>query len=686
MLRGMSLPRIEVCDPSSEGNDLRSGLRERELFVVRRDVEDFYRPSEAVAIVLAGDAEGSLAALAHMRGQAPVTKIPVILVGHPDAETFGEAQALLLGAHAFFKRPVDLDALASRIKGLIDISRDIAIQTGQSKPITTFVGTVTGRERTMQLASGVEPLPAYVGAPMLEAPADVGVSPAHIARGPVADLSPRLRSLLEAADKRVFPDGPRLEITFPASDESPDDLVPADLLDHVVNSLDMPEEDALESLTFVGSSPVMISEGTLKSVNTRNRASQSPTDAESNALEYGSSPSRSSDSVGADRRMRHAVPELRAVLPLRKTGAEVQSEVDSSLFRDKQTSSLPSEGSFGDVGLMPLILRLSDERASGVLRVNANDAGELRLLFENGALRALGTHAAVRVVEAMRVAKMWDEAVGTEEECMASLKRRVASNLLSSFELEKSLTRARFEAWCEIVTSTGGEYSWGTLTPRDADLAAQPRRPFSSDVLTLLVDAARRKLSTARVLELLGEAIVRIAGDRARQKSVFQTLPIEVEAWLYDNTPRSLSVLLAEAPAEEGIAGIVYALSVAGILELEAEPTLDIRNDDAKQRVNEMLERAKELAEDGDYFALLALSRNATTREVREAFEERSRVFRALPLADLGLYRHEATRESLLYILQDAYEVLSNESVRADYASSLFGESVPANSTSLPSE
>lgn len=685
MLRGMSLPRIEVCDPSSEGNDLRSGLRERELFVVRRDVEDFYRPSEAVAIVLAGDAEGALAALAHMRGQGPVTKIPVILVGHPDAETFGEAQALLLGAHAYFKRPVDLDALASRIKGLLDISRDIAIQTGQIKPITTFVGTVTGRERTQQL-SGVEPLPAYVGAAMLEGSAELGVSPVQVARGPVADLSPRLRSLLEEADKRVFPDGPRLEVTFPASDESPDDLVPADLLDHVVNSLDMPEEDALESLTFVGPSPVMISEGTAKSVNTRNRASQFPTDAESNALEFGSSPSRAGESVGSERRMRHAVPELRSVLPLRKTGAEVQSEVDSSLFRDKQTSSLPSEGSFGDVGLMPLILRLSDERASGVLRVNANDAGEIRLLMESGSLRAIGTHAAVRVVESMRVARMWDEAVGTEKECMASLKRRVASNMLSSFELEKSLTRARFEAWCEIVTSTGGEYSWGALTARDADLAAQPRRPFSSDVVTLLVDASRRKLSTARVLELLGDAIVRIAGDRARQKSVFQTLPIEVEAWLYENTPRSLSVLLTEAPAEEGIAGIVYALSVAGVLELEAEPTLDIRNDDAKQRVNEMLERAKELAEDGDYFALLALPRNATTREVREAFEERSRVFRALPLADLGLYRHEATRESLLYILQDAYEVLSNESVRADYASSLFGESDPANATSLPSE
>ncbi|MBK8172065.1 MAG: hypothetical protein IPK60_17210 [Sandaracinaceae bacterium] len=670
----MSLPRVEVCDPSLEGDEIRSGLRQHEFHIVRRDVEDFFRSSVAVAIVLAGDAEGALAALAHMRGEEPLTRIPVVLVGHPEGDSFGEQQALLLGAHAYFKRPVDIAALAACIKAMLDGSHAIAIAPTSSRPVTTFVGTITGRELTLQLA-GSEPPPPYAGAAVAQAGAleDSGLAPAP--RGPIADLSPRLRALFEEADRRVFPSSAPLDITFPASDESPDDLVPAELLDHVVNALDMPEEDALESLTFVGSSPVMSSEVTSGKSSATKRRSQFPTDAESRAPDFGSLPPRvetDGAAVARERRVRRAVPDLRGVLPQRRTSESV-SEVDSSLFRDAQTSSLPSEGSFTDAGLVPIVLRLIDERANGVLAIAAAGEFEVRLLFEAGSIRAMSAGVAMHVIETLRNERGWDEAVADEGEALAALKRRVQAKLFSSFDLEKRIARSRFLIFCDALFAQGGSFTWGSVSARDADLAAQTRKPFAIAPLALVLEASRRKLTNARAISLLGHGTVRIQHDNPRARSVLALLPAEIDTWLSENTPRPLDLLLAESPQEEGVAGILYLLSLVDALSVEREVSVELSSEDARARVNEILLRAKELADDGDYFALLGISRDVTAREVAGAYEERARTFRALPLADLGLLRHESARDLMLDALRDAYDVLANDSVRIDYANALFG-------------
>lgn len=676
----MSLPRIEVCDPTEEGNEIRSALREQALHVVRRDVEDFYRPSEAVAIVLAAEAEGALAVLKHLRANAAMTRIPVVLLGQPTDEPFDEDAARALGAHAQFSRPVNVKALWERIRVLLDVSREVPKSDAAGPPVTTFVGTLSGRERTMAL-QGTDAGPAYVGGAGMSTEQRLRSFPLKPV-GPVADISPRLQALFEEADVRVFPEGPRLGITFAESDDSPDDLVPADLLDQVVNVLDMPEDDGLELMTFVGPMPAMTTEprstdGQAQSRATKNRLSQLQTDQDAQQPEFVSDARGSRQDIEVppkERSVRRAVPDLRDVIPMKRRNSESPSEVSpSSAWRDIRTASIPTNGTYSRFGLASVFLRVVEERATGVLVLSAEGVPEIRLSFEQGVVRAMRTNVGQRVAESLRQDRMWTTPVLEEQATLALLGKRVATKQLTTFDLERRLARARVRAIGDAIVAPSGAYSWGPLGTRDADLVQDARRPFATAILVVVADVLRDRVSNRDAAAHLTSGTVRLLRDKARASSVFQFLPPELESWLLSEGPRSLDVLLEDAPSEEGVAGALVFLAETGFLEIDEEASVELSHEEAKTRVAALLKQGEALADDGDYFALLGLSRDATTREVHDAYEQRVRMWNALPLSDLGLLHVDGVRRFVLDAVRDAFVVLSDESVRHDYANSLFG-------------
>jgi hypothetical protein len=215
-------------------------------------------------------------------------------------------------------------------------------------------------------------------------------------------------------------------------------------------------------------------------------------------------------------------------------------------------------------------------------------------------------------------------------------------------------------------------------------LAGEPSVFGGSTGAEVFVEIVRRIVPQAEAVERLGGVGSRLGdGPEARLLGECALGPAELEH-IQNAAGRSLRDLLESAP-EGDLATVVFALAQLGVVEVlravgpDASSEDDVSAADVAaldaEAIRERVRARLQLVEDGDYFALLGVTRNATGYEVRRAFLELRRAFdpsRVLTpeVADLA----EEVR-TITVVLEEAYEVLKDAARRERYRRAI--ETVP---------
>lgn len=192
----------------------------------------------------------------------------------------------------------------------------------------------------------------------------------------------------------------------------------------------------------------------------------------------------------------------------------------------------------------------------------------------------------------------------------------------------------------------------------------------------IFVELVRRTVSPEEALEQLGGAESRVA-DGPNQGLLGECALGPHELDLVGRARGGMIAdLLARAPDGE-IASVLHALALLGIVEIV--PAIGgprARDREAADRevaaLDEEALRARiraraELVEEGDYFAILGVTREATSYEVKRAFVELRRTFEPSRVLTPRLLDLEEDVRKIVIVLEEAYEILRDGARRERY-------------------
>jgi hypothetical protein len=215
-------------------------------------------------------------------------------------------------------------------------------------------------------------------------------------------------------------------------------------------------------------------------------------------------------------------------------------------------------------------------------------------------------------------------------------------------------------------------------------LAGEPGVFGGATGAEVFVEIVRRIVPHAEAIERLGGVGSRIAdGPEARLLGECSFGPVELDQ-IHSAKGRALREVLDDAP-DTDLPTLLYALALLGVIEVlpavgdgaEAPDAVDaaqvaaIDADAVRERVRARLQ----LVEDGDYFALLGVTRNATGYEVRRAFLELRRAFEPSRVLTPEVADLAGDVRKITEVLEEAYEILKDAARRERYRRAI--EAVP---------
>lgn len=211
-----------------------------------------------------------------------------------------------------------------------------------------------------------------------------------------------------------------------------------------------------------------------------------------------------------------------------------------------------------------------------------------------------------------------------------------------------------------------------------ARLSAEPAVFGGATGAEVLVEVVRRIVAPEIAMDHLGGPRVRFThGAMARLLSEC-ALPTNESQMVERATGLTLEEILKQASSAD-FAAALYVLTELGVLETMAprpESARDPRQvpardglDDAAVRSRIALRRA--LVDEGDYFALLGISREATGYEVRHAYLDLRREFEPSRLLTASTAELREDVDLVLEVIDEAYEILRDAARRDRYRRAL---------------
>jgi hypothetical protein len=583
-------------------------------------------------------------------------------------------------------------------------------------------------ERTVQLPdTGVDPLRELdeVSDHGTPAPGE-SVAPASTSLRTVAAISERLRALLDAADRRAFPGRPPIDLSLPGMDVPAAELVPNEILDHGELSLDaLVDEDPMESLA---SAPVLpapapvpdvaapaagadaepdvapvrkTSPGTPTSLSRRPGAREtippqgsagSPLERHDSArphergeVELEAEPPSEAElqhqqSEAAQKAGTTGVHEARvrppSVLPSAPRAAPPEAradwpEEDSVLGRASPDGG--RRGTLGDGGAMRLLLRVAELRLDARVAITPSPGDTVGMTFAAGELVQLDGPVASRAVDILsrRGARL---SPGDETSSRRVLEQATEAGEISALERDRAMRQARERLLGELVGAKKASFTLSRLEPRDLPARTSP---IGATIRAAIVEAARRSIDAPRAAAILGGAnVVLRRGPAFDALAEAAVVAPEIAALLGRRDGGSLDRLLAEAPDEPGLLGLVCALVAADALRAAPAPAPEIPIGERARGARRLIEDAARAGEDGDYFAILGVAPDAGDRDVERAYETRRDQLASIAIDELGLeplslQALDEARRRAIEALDEAFRVLSEPRWRMAYASAL---------------
>jgi hypothetical protein len=216
-------------------------------------------------------------------------------------------------------------------------------------------------------------------------------------------------------------------------------------------------------------------------------------------------------------------------------------------------------------------------------------------------------------------------------------------------------------------------------------LAAEPAVFGGATGAEVLVEVIQRAIPPTQALAYLGSETARLVPGNASALLTECALSSRLTELVKRAEQVDLGALLAEARDEPMLPCVLYALTVLEVLEVREAPRRPakepkLREAEAPDQLDDEALRAKVLArralvDEGDYFALLGVPRQATGYDIRRSYTELRRQFdpgQVLRPNTLDLQEDIGT---ILEVLDEAYEILRDQARRERYRRAI--ESIP---------
>jgi hypothetical protein len=238
-----------------------------------------------------------------------------------------------------------------------------------------------------------------------------------------------------------------------------------------------------------------------------------------------------------------------------------------------------------------------------------------------------------------------------------------------------SVLRAHAEWIATSVLRLGGGTAQLEAEP-PGRLRTEPSVFGASTGAEIFIELVRRAVSPHEAIEALGGEGSRI-GDGPMQALLPECAlpPAELEL-VTRSRAGTLGELLARSPEAE-IATVVHGLALLGVLDVvpAADAARAPDRSGAQLEANALDEEAirarirarLELVDEGDYFSVLGVSRDATSYEVRRAFVELRRAFEPSRILSPRLADLADDVRKIVVVLEEAYEILRDGARRERY-------------------
>ncbi len=456
-------------------------------------------------------------------------------------------------------------------------------------------------------------------------------------------LSPRIAKLLADADRRLFPNEPALELSFPAGDEPPDALVPDELLAESGTPLEPREADPLEAFTFVGTPDLLdTASGSVSGVR---------------------------DDEGSFELTPHTVVERASKPPSARQSDRPGSTRSSEPPSTTGAVDITRAGTVPAGGALRMVFELVQRRRPCRILLEVAGGPDVEIHFEGDAVLGVrGPRAQRALAELVRAGRLNDPlpaAADRDREAVAAeaLDDAVNEGRIAAFERDRALRLAAHSLIGDALLASEARY-----TVNAAESGSREASPVTGTLTAVAVEEARRRLDPATALSWLsvgrrhGLALERSFASRARDLG----LEPEVAALFLRSAGRPLAELL-EAPPLAGMPGALFAVVSADLVRLEAPPKAEADTAPSSAALEEAIERAHAVATEGSYQAILGVSARASARELESARQECLAAMQG-DLEQVGLERLAPARALAIDAIEEAYEVLTHPRWRQLYA------------------
>ena len=725
-----------VSDPSAEAERISGTLRSHgytvvdvplSMLVARVAVQ---RPR---VILLDADGDGALASVARMRELPDSESIDVVFLGRAGAALADAEDALAHEGSGFFARPIDVPALLRKIEALTGRPSPAATAASPAPPASPALRPSAPPSPhhslpppSMRHDAPATVLPRALGSlPRIAPPPpslpSLGADPGK--RGIQAQVSNELEQLLADAEQRASGQMAH-ESVFPSPDEELEAVLPADVLASLDEPIDAGDADDgsehavaahAKGTTSSGGSRLTTGLGQQRPSGPPRPGTDPPGGAKTHSgTHVGSTtgaraftdfqaagPTRGESLAAIDR------PRLGTLPPSTTYTAPPQFERPRMLSARSESPELPMPRSSGPVeamalglGLgpavpMPSVLAPGDaaralahaitSRATGALCFESQD-GMRRAVLREGDLVTAASGVDSETLLAFLVGR-GDLARDQVEKLVGRLPpfgRHAGAALVAHGHLRQDQLWPVLRAHAEWVLGRAIQLPTGTATlepEAPGRLRAEPSVFGGSTGAEIFVEVVRRVVSPDEATNKLGGSSTHIGDGRNARLLGESGLDSGLADRLTASRGTSIQALLGRSP-EGDIAAVLYALNLLGVFEMirggserhlptsASDPAVDALDEEAvRARVHARLQ----LVEEGDYFSLLGISRDATGYEVRRAFLELRRTFEPSRILTPQIADLSQDIRKIAVVLDEAYEILRDQARRERYRRAIDG-------------
>ena len=666
---------VFVSDPTAEAERVAQAMRAAGYTVV--DVPLSMLVARVAVqhprvILVDADGEGALDVIARMRELPDAEDIHVLLLAMPGGAVGSEEEALAHEASGLFVRPVDVPELVSRVSALAGHEPSRSRRGGDRATPRHRPSVPPSRPPVSTRAPfSVDP-PAPVEPPLSRRPP--ALSP---------PVSVELRRLLADAERRVTfdaePDG-----AVPTPEDELEAILPAELLAALDEPLEEEDDDEVVPMGRHAASAAARDEP----------GPDGPpapiTNGGTHSGATGTGPATGGGSQGgAASAAAAAVPEpLPPSMPPPTAWSPMQDVVAPSAVEPYDPAYAPPFPAVVVQGeTLRVLARAIAGHETGSLCFSSQGADRRVVLREGDIVTAVSSSD--------------DESLLAFLTTRGDLPRETIRRLAATFPLfgrhaGAALVARGYLRQDQLWTTLRAHAEWvlaRALQTDGARLVVEPQPPGrlqgepsvfgGSPGAAVLVDVVRRVVAPEGAVQRLGGLGARIGpGHGARLLTECGLAPVEL-AQVQSANGRTLDEALGAAP-DGDLATVLLALSELGVVEVLRSVATRAASDEQDafgidaldaEAIRERVRARMQIVDDGDYFALLGVTRDATGYEVRRAFLDLRRAFEPARVLTPETADLADDLRKITFVLEEAYDILKDGARRERYRRAI--EAVP---------